>query len=119
MQLCACITLVGLLLDIASGAEIPPPTRETIVSSDARLELLFTRTVPVRGGLTEGPAVAPDGSIYFSDIMFGENKGMIYRYDPKTNKTTVFVADSYKSNGLIFDADGHLLSCEGANLGGR
>jgi len=31
----------------------------------------------------------------------------------------VFVADSYKSNGLIFDADGHLLSCEGADLGGR
>jgi gluconolactonase len=99
--------------------KLPPPTGERIVPAGARLELLFTRTAPIKGGLTEGPAAAPDGSIYFSDIPFGTDKGMILRFDPKTKKTTVFAADSHKSNGLAFDAQGHLIACEGADGGGR
>jgi gluconolactonase len=98
---------------------VPRPTGGDIVSPDAKLELLFTRTAPIKGGLTEGPAVAPDGSIYFSDIAFGPDKGMILRFDPKTRRTTVFAADSHKSNGLKFDAKGRLLACEGADGGGR
>jgi gluconolactonase len=89
------------------------------VPPGAKLELLFTRSAPIRGGLTEGPAVAPDGSIYFSDIPVGEDKGQILRFDPRTKKTEVFVADSGKSNGLIFAADGALLACEGSDFGGR
>jgi gluconolactonase len=34
-------------------------------------------------------------------------------------KSSVFATDSRKSNGLIFDAQGHLLACEGADHGGR
>ena len=90
-----------------------------IVSPDAKLELLFTRTAPINGGLTEGPTVAPDGSIYFSDIPFGKDKGMILRFDPKTKKTKVFTDDSHKSNGLKFDAKGFLIACEGSDEGGR
>ena len=99
--------------------EVPRPTGDAIVSPDAKLELLFTRTAPIKGGLTEGPAAAPDGSIYFSDIPFGKDKGMILRFDPKTKKTTVFAADSHKSNGLKFDARGFLIACEGSDGGGR
>src|SRR5262249_4130170 len=69
--------------------------------------------------LTEGPAVAPDGKIYFSDIPFGEDKGQILRFDPKTKTTTLFAQDSRKSNGLIFDAQGFLIACEGADRGGQ
>jgi gluconolactonase len=98
---------------------VPRPTGDAIVAPDAKLELLFTRTAPIQGGLTEGPAAAPDGSIYFSDIAFGPDKGMILRFDPKTRRTTVFAADSHKSNGLKFDAKGRLLACEGADGGGR
>lgn len=114
--------LFGLILTatgIVQAADPPPPRGDAIVSSEARLELLFTRSAPIEGGLTEGPAVAPDGSIYFSDIPFGADKGMILRFDPQTKKTTVFSADSGKSNGLIFDRQGQLWACEGANLGGR
>lgn len=80
---------------------------------------VYTRTAPIKGGLTEGAAVAPDGSIYFSDIPFGPDKGRIVRYDPKTNKSEVFTADSGKSNGLFFDAKGFLIACEGSDEGGR
>jgi gluconolactonase len=104
---------------ILAAAEVPPPTGETIVAPDAKWELLFTRSAAIQGGLTEGPAVAPDGSIYFSDIPFGKDKGMILRFDPKTKKTSVFTEDSHKSNGLKFDAHGFLLACEGSDEGGR
>src|SRR5436190_19281326 len=99
--------------------DLPKPTGDAIVSPDAKLDPLFTRSAKIEGGLTEGPAVSPDGSIYFSDIPFGTDKGMILRFDPKTKKTTVFAEDSHKSNGLICDSDGNLLACEGADFGGR
>ncbi len=112
-------TMLLLFVVPAAAAEIPSPTGSSIVSPDARVELLFTRTADIEGGLTEGPAVAPDGSIYFSDIPYGTDKGMILRWDPNTRKTTVFTHDSGKSNGLLFDAAGLLLACEGADKGGR
>jgi gluconolactonase len=90
-----------------------------IVPAGAKLELLFTREASISGGLTEGPAVAPDGSIYFTDIPVGKDKGMILRFDPRTKKTTVFTDDSGKANGLMFDAKGHLIACEGSDGGGR
>src|SRR5262245_36086963 len=108
-----------VILSLALAADVPAPTGKSIVPEGAKLELLFTRTAPIKGGLTEGPAVAPDGSIYFSDIPFGKDKGMIHRFDPKTKKTTVFAEDSHKSNGLKFDALGRLLACEGSDEGGR
>jgi len=114
------LILVCLLapLAVAGGADLKP-TGADIVAPDAKLELLFTRSAPIQGGLTEGPAVAPDGSIYFSDIPFGKDKGMIHRFDPRTKKTEVFAADSFKSNGLCFDASGRVLACEGSDGGGR
>jgi gluconolactonase len=99
--------------------DVPKPTGKDIVDPDAKMELLFTRSAPIKGGLTEGPTAAPDGSIYFSDIPFGKDKGMILRFDPMTKKTTVFTNDSYKSNGLKFDAKGYLIVCEGSDEGGR
>jgi gluconolactonase len=116
-------TLTVLLSFLSAGtvlaADLPKPTGDSIVSPDAKLELLFTRSAAIHGGLTEGPTPAPDGSIYFSDIPFGKDKGMILRFDPKTKKNTVFTDDSHKSNGLKFDAKGFLIACEGSDDGGR
>src|SRR5579862_3736270 len=115
-----CSIYFGLICSFALlAADAPRPTGDAIVAADARWEVLFTRTAPISGGLTEGPAVAPDGSIYFSDIPVGSDKGLILRFDPKTKQTTVFAADSGKSNGLIFDAEGFLLAAEGSDHGGR
>jgi gluconolactonase len=100
---------------LAAGASDENP----IVRAGAKLELLHTRQKKLNSGLTEGPAVAPDGSIYFTDMPFGKEDGMILRYDPKTRKTAVFTDRAFKSNGLAFDAAGRLLSCDGADGGGR
>ena len=82
--------MLGLLVALpVAAADLPKPSGADIVSTEAKLELLFTRTADIEGGLTEGPAVAPDGSIYFSDIPFGKDNGMILRFDPESKKTTV------------------------------
>lgn len=118
MRSLAAVSL-ALLVPPLLAADMPPPSGDAIVAKDAKWEVLFTRTAKITGGLTEGPATAPDGSIYFSDIPVGDDKGMILRFDPKTRQTTVFKADSGKSNGLKFDARGFLIACEGSDQGGR
>src|SRR3989442_8388480 len=120
MRVLALVSVCFLGAAALFADDVPKPSGDPgIIDPDAKWELLFTRSAPISGGLTEGPAVAPDGSIYFSDIPFGKDKGMILRFDPKTKRTTVFTADSYKSNGLKFDAKGFLIACEGSDEGGR
>jgi gluconolactonase len=92
---------------------------EEIFRRDSKLELLHERDVKLNSGLTEGPAVTADGAIYFTDMPFGPDNGMILKFDPKTKKTTVFTDNSGKSNGLAVLKDGSLVSCDGADGGGR
>ncbi|MBI3867686.1 MAG: SMP-30/gluconolactonase/LRE family protein [Verrucomicrobia bacterium] len=114
-------TLLALALTLLAGrvATAAEPSNNLIVAKGAKLELLHTRQVKLNSGLTEGPALAPDGSVYFTDMPFGKDNGMILRFDPKTRKTTVFTDNSGKSNGLAFDEKGNLLSCDGADGGSR
>src|SRR5204862_4057486 len=105
------ILVLGMGTMTASADDVVPP--------GSNLERLYTRSAPIRGGLTEGVAAAPDGTMYFSEIPFGDDKGMIMRFDPRTKTTTVFANDSHKSNGLMFDAQGFLIACEGSDGGGR
>lgn len=62
--------------------------------------------------LLEGPAVDADGSVYFSDIPGNR----IFKMTPD-GKTTVWRADSGRTNGNYFDAQGRLVSCEGSENG--
>jgi gluconolactonase len=111
----AALTTAGLAL--AATAE---PTDNPIFPPDAKLEQIFERTAKIHGGLTEGPAAAPDGSIYFTDLPFGiADQTMIHRYDPRSGTTALFTAKGGKANGLAFDRDGRLLACDGADGGGR
>lgn len=113
------LLITALLALTPSGPEADEPAGNAIVADGATLELLHTRQARLKSGLTEGPAVALDGSIYFTDMPFGAGSGMILRYDPKTGQTTVFTSDSGKSNGLASMPDGSLVSCDGADGGGR
>ena len=112
-------TLIVMTLMAAAYNARMHAAENPIVPDGAKLELLFTRTAKINGGLTEGPAVAPDGNIYFTDMPFGADSGMILRFDPATKKTTVFTDQSAKANGLTCDANGDLVACEGADGGGR
>ncbi len=82
---------------------------DSIVAKDAKLEKLWSD-----GSFTEGPAYGPGGFLYFSDI-----GNRIMKFDPKTEKTSIFRDPSGKANGLIFDTKGRLIACEGADKGGQ
>jgi gluconolactonase len=56
---------------------------------------------------TEGPATS-GGEVYFSDIP----SNRIHRIDPKGELST-FLEESAAANGLMFDAGGRLLVCQG------
>jgi gluconolactonase len=60
----------------------------------------------------EGPAVDASGNVFFSDIAGNR----ILKMDPKGAVTT-FRADSGRTNGNCFDAQGRLISCEGSEQG--
>ncbi len=60
---------------------------------------------------TEGPALGPDGKIYFNDIP----NERTHVYDPGTGKTRVFRAATGRANGLYWTPAGALLACEGGN----
>ena len=60
---------------------------------------------------TEGPAVAPNGDIYFTDIP--NNK--IYVWSTK-GSLSIYLENTGGANGLLFDNNGNLLVCEGGNL---
>ncbi len=111
--------VVCAALFVAANFAAAEEVGNAIFPKGARLELLHSRQVKLNSGLTEGPAVAPDGSVYFTDMPFGKDSGMILRFDPNTRKTAVFTDKAFKSNGLAFDADGNLLACDGADSGRR
>ncbi len=92
-----------------NAANFKPTAQNSIIPKDAKVEFLWGE-----GEFTEGPTLGPDGVIYFSDI---GNRTL--KFDPRTKGTTVFRADSGKSNGLMMDRKGNLIACEGANGGRR
>jgi gluconolactonase len=117
------ILLVTFLLLVSVDC-LSAQAKNDIVPAGAKLELLFDGGV----ALTEGCASALDGTIYFSDITFSHvskdkrgfiEAGHIWKFDPKTKKTTVFRSPSGMSNGIKFDAAGDMIVAEGADFGGR
>lgn len=55
---------------------------------------------------TEGPALGPDGCIYFTDIP----ASLILKFDPESGKTTNFIENTEHANGLMWH-DGNLYAC--------
>lgn len=90
----------------------------SIVIPGSRIELIFDGAY-----FTEGPAVGPDGSVYFSDITVtyqtDMEAGHIWRFDPTTGQTSIFRSPSGMANGIIFDLEDRMVVAEGADFGGR
>jgi len=82
----------------------PDPMPDELVPEGAAFRLLadgFT--------FTEGPALGPDGRIYFNDIP----NERTHVHDPETGETTVYRENTGRANGLFFTAPGRLVACEG------
>lgn len=105
---CLLITLAvypsgGLLF---AHDEPQPKLPATVAGSEveAATELVFT----------EGPAYHADGSVFFTEIA----NNRIMRLAPGAEMADTFLRPSGRANGLIFDAHGQLLACEGNEKGG-
>jgi gluconolactonase len=61
---------------------------------------------------TEGPAVDREGTVYFSDIQ----NNRILRLSA-SGELAVFREDAGRANGNMFDPQGRLVTCEGAEFG--
>ena len=57
---------------------------------------------------TEGPAVDPNGDVYFSDIP----NNRIHKIEHATGKVSLFKEDTGAANGLMFGPDGRLYACQ-------
>lgn len=88
-----------------TAQNIQIPSR--IVAPDARVE---TATFVA---FLEGPAADTEGHVYFSDI----RNNRIMRLSPD-GTLNVYREDSGRTNGNVFDLQGRLISCEGAEFGG-
>jgi gluconolactonase len=56
---------------------------------------------------TEGPAMDPNGNVFFTD----QPNDRILKWDAKTNMVSTYMQPSGRANGLYFDQDGNLLAC--------
>jgi gluconolactonase len=122
-MIAACRRFAGItlffLLNLSSF--VPAVARQT-----SRSEIFPGNVVPenlFKGGeFTEGPAVGPDGAVYFSDLTWVSKTrmeaGHIWRCDPATGATSVFRSPSNMSNGIAFDRTGTMIILEGELIGG-
>lgn len=99
-----------------STASIPVSVGRSSPAVVVRAEKIFADDASIRklaGGFlfTEGPAVGPDGKIYFNDIPNEKT----HVYEPQTGKLSVFRENTGKANGLFWTAAGKLVACEGGN----
>ena len=60
---------------------------------------------------TEGPAVAKDGTVYFTEII----NQRIMKLDP-SGALSIYRERSNVANGLLIDPEGRLIACEGAEF---
>ena len=93
----------ALLIALAGCSE---QTARSLIAPDAQVKQLATGFK-----FTEGPAADASGDVYFTDIP----NNRIHKYSTD-GKLTTFLENSERANGLYFDPQGDLLTCQG---GGR
>src|SRR5690606_34604524 len=72
-----------------------------IIAEDAEIQQAGTGYA-----FTEGPAVSPDGRIFFTD----QPNDRIYVWD-EIRGIELWSEDTGRSNGMYFNADGQLVAC--------
>ena len=99
------LTLMLLLLQCSSGCKTANNMQTTadtnIIASGAT-----PRLISKQFSFTEGPAVDKEGNIFFTD----QPNNKIWKYDTN-GQLSVFMDNAGRSNGMIFDLNGNLLTC--------
>ena len=99
------LILVVALSFTACGPQMPV----AVVAPPVKLVEEATAVTTV--AFTEGPTADDAGNVYFTELM----NQRILRMAPG-GVVSVFREQSNNANGLIIDAQGRLVACEGANL---
>jgi gluconolactonase len=102
--------LILAFVSLTRAADMPDLNKTPLPTSLLAPEAKVT----VAAGICflEGPAVDAEGNVFFSDIQGSR----ILKMD-KSGTVTTFREDSGRTNGNTFDAQGRLISCEGAENG--
>lgn len=119
----AVVTLLACMLPALGAGQTPTRTTDADTAGAHNRVLVYGLEHLFDGGeFTEGPAVAPDGSVYFSDLTFADTgarySGHIWRFDNRTGSCRIYRSPSNMSNGIAFDAAGRMIIAEGDGSGG-
>jgi gluconolactonase len=93
---------VILLISIGCYAQ-----KSELVADNATLTL-----VAADYKFTEGPAMAKNGDVYFTD----QPNNRIIKWNASDNSVAVYLEEAGRANGLYFDHDGNLLACADENF---
>ncbi|GGW26727.1 SMP-30/gluconolactonase/LRE family protein [Arenibacter certesii] len=94
---------LNFLLGISLLVSLSCKSQETpLIANGAELKVVSDTY-----SFTEGPAMAPNGDIYFTD----QPNDRIVKWSAANNSVSVFMEPSGRSNGLYFDNEGNLLAC--------
>ena len=99
------INILALLFWAAGCGSSSPPASEKAAPTPLR-----TVQVATTVAFTEGPTVDAQGNVYFTDT----TNSRIFRLS-LDGVRTIFREPSNRANGLIIDAEGRLIACEGSD----
>jgi gluconolactonase len=100
-----CFLLVLNIVALKSQAQTDSATIEkesSIIANGATIQLVSNQY-----SFTEGPAVDKKGNVFFTD----QPNDKIYKWNAATHEVTVFLQGTGRSNGMMFDRKGNLVTC--------
>ena len=101
----ACLLLVLSMLELKTEAQMDSTQAKresSIIANGATIQLVSNQY-----SFTEGPAVDKKGNVFFTD----QPNDKIYKWNAATGEVTVFLQGTGRSNGMMFDRKGNLVTC--------
>jgi gluconolactonase len=101
----ACLLLVLNMVGLKSEAQTDSANAKkesSIIANGATIQLISNQY-----SFTEGPAVDKNGNVFFTD----QPNDKIYKWNAATGEVTVFLQGTGRSNGMMFDRKGNLVTC--------
>jgi gluconolactonase len=94
-------SLTLIFVSILSFSNVKAQKKSQLISKNAKVEMAATGFT-----FTEGPAVAKDGRVYFTD----QPNDRIHIWDEKSG-VSLYLEGTRRSNGMYFNAKGQLVAC--------